>query len=46
MNDPTVSKHSDEPPVRPVGAWVVAGFLTFTVVAVWILVALVFYVRS
>ena len=32
--------------VRPVGTWVVAGFLTLTVIAIWTLVAILFATRS
>lgn len=35
-----------ERPVRPVGTWVVAGFLLFAIVTMWTLVAVVFQVRS
>ena len=35
-----------EQPVRPVGAWVVAGFLLFATLTMWTLVAVVFHVRS
>ena len=33
-------------PVRPVGTWVVAGFLVASIVIVWCLAALVFHTRS
>ena len=33
-------------PVRPVGAWVVAGFLVFATLTMWILVAVIFHARS
>lgn len=33
-------------PVRPVGAWVVAGFLLFATVTMWTLVAVIFHARS
>lgn len=32
--------------VRPIGTWVLAGFLTLTVIAIWTLVALLFATRS
>ena len=35
-----------EPSVRPIGAWVVAGFVVFASITMWALVAVVFYVRS
>ncbi len=35
-----------EQPVRPVGAWVVAGFLLFATLTMWTLVAVVFHARS
>jgi hypothetical protein len=35
-----------ERPVRPIGAWVIAGFVLLVTVAMWGLVAAVFYVRS
>ncbi len=47
--EPTAPDVVDPAPrygVRPVGTWVVAGFLTVTVVAIWIFVALVFASRS
>lgn len=33
-------------PVRPVGTWIVAGFLVFSIVVIWALVAIVFSSRS
>jgi hypothetical protein len=33
-------------PVRPVGAWVVAGFLLFATLTMWTLVSVVFHARS
>lgn len=33
-------------PMRPVGTWVVAGFLMICVLVIWILVAIVFAGRS
>ena len=33
-------------PVRPVGAWVVAGFLAVAIVVTWVLVAMIFHARS
>lgn len=35
-----------ETAVRPTGAWVVGGFVAFTVVAMWALVSLIFLYRS
>lgn len=35
-----------ERPVRPVGTWVVAGFLLFAILTMWTLVSIVFQVRS
>lgn len=32
--------------VRPVGTWVVAGFLVGTMVIMWIVVAVIFHARS
>lgn len=32
--------------VRPVGTWVVAGFLVVATLVIWVLVAAIFYVRS
>jgi len=37
---------SAENPVRPVGTWVVAGFLAVAVVVTWVLVAMIFHARS
>jgi len=33
-------------PVRPVGTWVVAGFLLFATVVIWGLVSVIFQARS
>ena len=33
-------------PVRPTGAWVVAGFLVFAILTMWTLVAVLFVARS
>jgi hypothetical protein len=33
-------------PVRPVGTWVVTGFLTLVTLVVWVLVAVIFQLRS
>jgi hypothetical protein len=33
-------------PVRPVGAWVVAGFLLFATLTMWTLVSVIFHARS
>ena len=32
--------------VRPIGAWVVAGFLLFATLAMWTLVSIIFYAYS
>ena len=32
--------------VRPIGAWVVAGFLLFATLTMWTLVSLIFYAYS
>lgn len=32
--------------VRPVGTWIVAGFLLTAILLIWVLVAVVFHVRS
>ena len=32
--------------VRPVGAWVVAGFLVFAILTMWVLVSVIFVARS
>jgi Cytochrome c oxidase subunit IIa family len=32
--------------IRPIGAWVVGGFLLVTILVVWSLVSLVFLTRS
>ena len=37
---------ADHPLVRPVGTWIVAGFLVFSIVVIWTLVAIVFSSRS
>ncbi len=37
---------SDQPKVRPVGTWVVAGFLTLASLVTWALVAVIFQARS
>ncbi len=41
-------KTEEAPPetVRPVGTWVVAGFLTTATLVIWVLVALIFQARS
>jgi hypothetical protein len=36
----------DTEAVRPIGAWVVGGFLLFATVVMWTLVAVIFQVRS
>lgn len=36
----------DDLVVRPVGAWVVGGFLVFTIVLMWSLVSYIFSIRS
>jgi hypothetical protein len=33
-------------PVRPTGTWVVAGFLLFATVSIWLLVSFIFQARS
>ncbi len=33
-------------PVRPTGAWAVAGFLVFAILTMWTLVAVLFVARS
>lgn len=35
-----------ERPIRPIDAWVVAGFLVFVTVTMWTLVAVIFNARS
>lgn len=42
MNDPDLN----EPAVRPVGTWVVAGFLLAATLVMWVLVAVIFHARS
>ncbi len=37
---------SDLPPPRPIGAWVVGGFLLAAVLTIWTLTAVIFHVRS
>jgi len=37
---------SDLPPPRPIGGWVVGGFLLVAVLTIWTLAAVVFHVRS
>jgi hypothetical protein len=32
--------------VRPIGAWVIAGFLLFATLAMWTLVSMIFYAYS
>ncbi|WP_154677929.1 hypothetical protein [Paraburkholderia nodosa] len=46
-----MSEHNDAGPrpgetVKPVGTWVVGGFLIASVLAAWLLVSLVFLSRS
>lgn len=38
--------HANLPVVRPVGTWVVGGFLIFVSLAIWILVAVLFTIRT
>lgn len=50
MTDPAPA-HDERPqevvePIHPVGAWVIGGFVIFAAAAIWILVSLLFYVRS
>ena len=42
MSDP----HTPELEVRPVGTWVVAGFLLAASLIMWTLVAVIFHARS
>ena len=35
-----------EPPIRPVGTWLVAGFLLAASLLMWALVAMIFHARS
>lgn len=32
--------------VRPIGAWVIGGFVTLSTLVMWTLVAVIFHVRS
>ncbi len=43
---PVNADPADHYPIRPVGTWVVAGFLVLSIVVIWTLVALVFAGRS
>ncbi|HVY16175.1 MAG TPA: hypothetical protein VHB27_13200 [Rhodopila sp.] len=45
MNDPAPHDAAAKP-IRPVGAWVIAGFLTVAIVVTWVLVAVIFHARS
>jgi hypothetical protein len=36
----------EQPALRPVGAWVVAGFVLFATLAMWTLVSIIFHARS
>ena len=38
--------HTPMPEVRPVGAWVVGGFLLFATLTMWILATVIFQARS
>jgi hypothetical protein len=42
----SIRADSEEQPVRPVGAWVIASFVLLVTLAMWGLVSVVFYVRS
>lgn len=46
QSDPANAHDPAMPVVRPVGTWVVAGFLTAAVVTIWLLVAVIFQMRS
>lgn len=39
-------KAEDAMVVRPVGTWVVAGFLVFAILTMWVLVSVIFVARS
>ena len=45
---PGTSEHREtgQHAVRPIGAWVVGGFLLLAVLATWILVAVIFQARA
>jgi hypothetical protein len=49
-SDSLISSDSEtemtELPRRPVGAWVIAGFVLLVTLAMWGLVSAIFYVRS
>jgi hypothetical protein len=45
MNAPAPNGSAGRP-VRPVGTWLVAGFLAFAVIVIWVLVAIIFHARS
>ena len=46
MSEETISAPGTETPVRPVGAWVVGGFLLSACMIMWVLVAIIFQARS
>jgi hypothetical protein len=46
MTAPAPHGPSTPPAIRPVGAWVVSGFLVIAVVVIWVLVAAIFHARS
>jgi len=45
-NDADPAGAAAERPVRPIGAWVVAGFLTLATLTMWTVVSLIFYAYS
>ncbi|MFP6560770.1 hypothetical protein WJ542_21065 [Paraburkholderia sp. B3] len=46
MSERNTTRPRTHEPVKPVGTWVVGGFLLATVLGVWLLVSLVFISRS
>lgn len=46
MNDTDAPAGATEEQVRPVGTWVVAGFLLTVTLAMWVVVAIIFHARG
>jgi hypothetical protein len=44
--DSSLEDGAEQRPIRPVGTWVVAGFLVLATLAMWTLVAVIFQARS
>ena len=46
MTKPETPIAATQPEVRPVGTWVVAGFLLVVTLVMWSVVAIIFHARS